>query len=212
MRDYRVRRLLGNSRLAQFVRDMADGLRNRQIPRATGHIADTQRGPMGADGLRSVVRTESNADESLAQRLKHTMDDHAGSRGESTRVGDLSKRSAAGHDERPSNPDSTGSTRPRSSDDAQRRMDEVQRRIDSLVQVLRDRARTDHTPRFSGDDDGPPAALIDRRSAELGLHTPAQGALESSLFISRWPHHRPTRSSRFSCRCDRTVRQRGRQW
>ncbi|MEV6297749.1 Fic family protein, partial [Streptomyces sp. NPDC051896] len=39
----------------------------------------------------------------------------------------------------------------------------------------------------SGDFDGP-AALIDRRSAELGLHTPAQRALESSLFIDEPLH------------------------
>ncbi|MGW4283578.1 Fic family protein [Nocardia sp. NPDC004750] len=42
-------------------------------------------------------------------------------------------------------------------------------------------------PHFFGAP-GTPAELIDRRSAELGLHTPAQHALESSLFIDEPLH------------------------
>lgn len=49
------------------------------------------------------------------------------------------------------------------------------------------RTERDVTARPQGDDAGP-AALIDQRLAELGLHTPAQRAQESSLFIDEPLH------------------------
>ncbi|MFI9635116.1 hypothetical protein ACIHAX_20760 [Nocardia sp. NPDC051929] len=51
------------------------------------------------------------------------------------------------------------------------------------------------TPPFSHNIAGLPG-LIDQRSAELGLHTPAQRALESSLFIDE-PAHQVALLSRY---------------
>lgn len=65
--------MIGNG-LAQFVKDIADGLRNRQIPHIAEHVSETYTGPIGADGLRAVNRRAGDADVSGAEQVKHAMD------------------------------------------------------------------------------------------------------------------------------------------
>ncbi|MEV0292599.1 hypothetical protein [Nocardia sp. NPDC050710] len=65
--------MVGN-RLAQFVRDIAEGLRSRQIPRLASHLNKTYRGPIGGDGLQAVGRGAGDADASAAEQLKHAME------------------------------------------------------------------------------------------------------------------------------------------
>ncbi|MET9031211.1 hypothetical protein ABZW96_37395 [Nocardia sp. NPDC004168] len=70
-----------------------------------------------AEGLRSVVRTEADADKSLAQRLKRPMDDHAVSGVESTHTDYLPDQTKVGHHKRAPNSDIPNTIRPHFSGD-----------------------------------------------------------------------------------------------
>lgn len=63
------------NRLKQLVKDIAEGLRRRQVPHASAHVSETYKGDaIGADKLRGVSRGHSEIDGSAAEPLKRIGD------------------------------------------------------------------------------------------------------------------------------------------
>ncbi|RMI33612.1 hypothetical protein [Nocardia stercoris] len=65
----------------RLVKDMAEGLRSRQVARIADHLAESYTGPIGRDGLLAVVGGTGEAEVTAAAQLEHVMD-NAGRDGE----------------------------------------------------------------------------------------------------------------------------------
>ncbi|WP_147287214.1 hypothetical protein [Nocardia otitidiscaviarum] len=62
------------SRLPEFFKGVADGLRSQQIPRIAEYIERSYGGPLGANGLRTVSGGAGDADALAAEQVKHPIE------------------------------------------------------------------------------------------------------------------------------------------